>query len=86
LSGCKHYSSPNCTHPVASVYRAAVPTPRDCAGCAWYDGPARGAGDLVASVTKFTGVAKLVHIVVPDCGCPERQAKLNEMLPLKDQS
>ena len=80
---CKHLSGEDCSHGVAKVYRAAKPTPRDCAGCAWYDGPMRGAGDVVTQVTRFTGIEKLVKTVVPDCGCPERAAELNEALPFK---
>ncbi|MDA8959083.1 hypothetical protein N9F11_01545 [Akkermansiaceae bacterium] len=32
-------------------------------------------------MTKATGIDKLVHAVVEDCGCDERQAKLNELFP-----
>lgn len=46
-----------------------------CRQCPEYDGPPRGAGDLVAAVTKAVGIQ-------PCGGCKERQKKLNAMLPL----
>ena len=41
----------------------------------------KGLGDKIAEVTKATGIDKLVHAVVEDCGCDERRAKLNAMFP-----
>ena len=42
----------------------------------------KGLGDVVESITKATGIDKLVHKVVgEDCGCDERKAKLNQMFP-----
>ena len=41
----------------------------------------KGLGDKIAKLTKATGIDKLVHKVVEDCGCDERQKKLNEMFP-----
>ena len=32
-------------------------------------------------MTKATGIDKLVHSVVEDCGCEERQKKLNALFP-----
>jgi len=32
-------------------------------------------------LTKATGIDKLVHSVVEDCGCEERQKKLNALFP-----
>lgn len=41
-----------------------------------------GLGDLVAKVTEVTGIKKIVEEVVgEDCGCQERQRKLNAMFP-----
>lgn len=37
----------------------------------------KGAGDLVAAVTKATGIDKIAKWLNPDCGCDERQAWLN---------
>jgi hypothetical protein len=41
----------------------------------------KGLGDQIAKLTKATGIDKLVHAVVEDCGCDERRAKLNAMFP-----
>ena len=41
----------------------------------------KGLGDKIAKLTKATGIDKLVHKVVEDCGCDDRQKKLNEMFP-----
>lgn len=48
-----------------------------------------GLGDLVAKVTEVTGIKSVVEAVAgEDCGCAQRQQKLNEMFPFntpKDQ-
>ena len=41
----------------------------------------KGLGDRVANFTKKTGIDKLVHAVVEDCGCEEWQKKLNALFP-----
>ena len=41
----------------------------------------KGLGDRIAKLTKATGIDKLVHSVVEDCGCEERQKKLNALFP-----
>lgn len=44
----------------------------------------RGFGDTVAKFTEATGVDKLVHFIAgEDCGCKERQEKLNKVFPYK---
>jgi hypothetical protein len=41
-----------------------------------------GLGDLVAKVTEVTGIKAVVKAVVgDDCGCAERQKKMNDMFP-----
>ena len=58
------------------------PTESDCASCEWYEGPMRGAGDLVAKAAKVTGINKAVQkITKGDCGCGKRRAKLNDAIP-----
>src|SRR5690606_8663599 len=44
-----------------------------------------GVGSSIAKATKATGIDKLVQIFVDgkDCGCEEREAKLNKLLPYK---
>ena len=44
----------------------------------------RGFGDTVAKFTEATGVDKVVHFIAgEDCGCKERQEKLNKLFPYK---
>ena len=51
-------------------------------GPAWKPGDKpRGLGDVIATVTHFTGVAAVVHAINPDCGCGKRQEFLNNKLP-----
>ena len=44
-------------------------------------------GDLIATITKYTGIKWLVNKIVIDflgyksCGCDKRQEKLNKMFP-----
>tara|TARA_R110002110_G_scaffold37253_5_gene123249 strand:+ start:11138 stop:11734 length:597 start_codon:yes stop_codon:yes gene_type:complete len=49
----------------------------------------RGLGDTFAKITKATGVKKVVDTVFnainKDCGCTERQSKLNKMFPYKKE-
>tara|TARA_R110000824_G_scaffold198743_7_gene382781 strand:+ start:3330 stop:3842 length:513 start_codon:yes stop_codon:yes gene_type:complete len=48
----------------------------------------RGIGDTIAKITKATGIKKAVDTVFnaigKDCGCTERQGKLNRMFPYKN--
>lgn len=44
----------------------------------------RGFGDTVAKFTEATGIDKVVHFIAgEDCGCKERQEKLNKLFPYK---
>jgi len=49
----------------------------------------RGLGDTVAKITKATGIKKLTNTVFgalkKDCGCRERQSKLNKLFPYKKE-
>ena len=45
-----------------------------------------GLGDLVAKVTEVTGIKAVVEAVAgKDCGCAQRQAKLNEIFPFNNE-
>ena len=45
---------------------------------------AEGLGDTIAQITKATGIDKLVKFIAgEDCGCDERQEKLNELFPYR---
>lgn len=42
----------------------------------------KGLGDTIAKVTEATGIDKVVKAVAgEDCGCKERQEKLNDLFP-----
>lgn len=43
----------------------------------------KGLGDTIAKITKATGIDKVVDAIVEECGCKERQEKLNKMFPYK---
>lgn len=44
----------------------------------------RGLGDQIEKFTKATGIKKLVHWAFgDDCGCRQRQEKLNRLFPRK---
>lgn len=50
--------------------------------------PMRGLGDLVDAVTTATGIKGAVKAVaaavgVSDCGCAQRQQRLNELMPFR---
>lgn len=47
---------------------------RACAVCEEYDGPSRGAGDVVHNVAAAVGIK-------PCGGCKKRQAALNRVVP-----
>ena len=38
-----------------------------------------GLGDVVESITKATGIKKVVEAITDDCGCDERKEKLNKI-------
>jgi len=45
-----------------------------------------GLGDLVAKVTEVTGIKAVVKAIAgEDCGCAQRQAKLNEIFPFNNE-
>lgn len=44
----------------------------------------KGFGDTVAKFTEATGIDKVVHFIAgEDCGCKERQEKLNKLFPYR---
>lgn len=72
---CRFDSDGFC-HNVAANRRDRVNTPSAgrCSSCPHYEGPARGLGDVVASVTKSVGIS-------PCGGCQKRREMLNEIAP-----
>lgn len=48
--------------------------------------PSEGLGDTIAKITKATKIDKLVKFIAgEDCGCDERQKKLNQMFQYRKQ-
>jgi hypothetical protein len=49
--------------------------------------PARGLGDTIEQITEATGIKKVVEVFSKatglDCGCEERKAKLNNLIPYR---
>lgn len=74
-----------CTNGLVLPVVGPNPSEGVCRLCDHYDGPPRGAGDVVAIVTAFTGVDRAVkRMVGGDCGgCAARRAALNAAIPLK---
>ena len=70
----------------AAVERTGpMPSPGVCSLCDDYDGPPRGAGDVVHAIARATGIAKVVEKVAGGgCGCGKRRAALNAAIPLAD--
>lgn len=74
-----------CTDAQAVARYGDSPSDGVCRICDRYDGPARGAGDVVHSIAKATGIATIVRKVSGgDCGCSKRRAALNAAIPLAD--
>ena len=48
-----------------------------------YETKSKGLGDTVAKITNATGIAKIVKIITPNCGCDKRQEWLNKTVPYK---
>jgi hypothetical protein len=71
---CIHLKLRQCTCAKAPTFNRAVP-PMVCAQCKHYEGPVRGAGDVVHAVTTATGIARVVG---PCGGCAERRVALNK--------
>jgi hypothetical protein len=76
-----------CTHGLALPLYGDRPSKGVCGVCAHYDGPARGAGDIVERVARCTGIkaaAKVVErLTGKPCGCDARRAALNSEIPFK---
>jgi hypothetical protein len=81
---CRHHVGGECTNSLVLPVVGPHPSDGICRHCDHYDGPPRGAGDVVAIVTAFTGIDRAVKATVgKNCGCAERRAALNRALPLK---
>lgn len=49
-----------------------------------------GLGDVIAGITEFTGIKKVVNTIAKktgkDCGCKKRQEMLNKRFPMLGKS
>lgn len=74
-----------CTDAQAVAQFGDSPSPGVCGICSRYDGPPRGAGDVIHAVARVTGVATVIHKVFGgDCNCDKRRQALNRAIPLTD--
>ena len=77
---CRFLINGRCLHKEAVKEYGEDPSRAVCVqACSHYDGPSRGAGDLVAKAIKAATAGKLK----PCGGCQERQRALNKKLPAK---
>lgn len=85
---CRNHKAGECVHPEAVAAYGSRPSAGICGICPHYDGPPRGAGDIVHSVAVATGIAAAAAFIErktgKPCGCAERRAALNASLPLTD--
>lgn len=84
---CKHHVAGRCTNPIALPIYGDNPSRGVCRICAHYEGPARGAGDVVEQVARLTGMKAVVKAVEratgKPCGCSDRRRALNQDFPFK---
>jgi len=75
---CDHHIDDRCT---LGLFGGA-PSPGCCAICPRYEGPIRGAGDVVHVTLSVLGIARAMEFVfTEDCGsCGQRRAALNAMM------
>ena len=78
---CLPYTSKRATRSIHSPRRRASAATNYTPQSDVSENKSKGLGDQIAKLTKATGIDKLVHAVVEDCGCDERRAKLNAMFP-----
>lgn len=85
---CKHWSE--CGLPSGGCCAKGLYGGRPSAGiclrhCDDYEGPPRGAGDVLATVTKLTGIQAVTKaaskLTGKPCGCAKRRRKMNAAMP-----
>jgi len=69
---CRHAPAGECTHSLALPLYGPRPSAGVCGRCEHYDGPPRGLGDVIATVTHFAGIR-------PCEPCQRRREALNEI-------
>lgn len=76
MLACDHWQQARC----AKGLHDGEPTVEQCFACDQYEGPARGAGDVVAKAIDAVTFGK-----VKKCGgCNKRQVKLNAVVPFTE--
>ena len=87
MRDCRHMLEGRCTNGLALPLYGDRPSRGVCGLCPHYDGPPRGAGDVVERVARLTGVKAVVRIVEEatgrKCGCDARRAAMNRTIPFK---
>lgn len=88
---CKYFK-PSQKKTCTEGHYQGSPSVLDCLECPHYDGPSRGAGDVIARVIetlrkvsiKENQDDKVIHKNTCS-GCAKRRAKLNKLFPKKDR-
>lgn len=84
-TSCIYFQNPRCLNAMSDATFLKDVDENICSQCSHYSGRARGAGDVLHSITTATGISKVVKAIVgDDCGCQKRRAALNAMLPTTD--
>jgi hypothetical protein len=79
---CRNMSDGRCTLDLFG----GVPSLGVCSVCDKYDGPPRGAGDVIHAIASATGIEAVVNRIAGDgCGCAARRAALNAAVPFSDE-
>lgn len=87
MNECKFRIENVCSNERAGVAFNTRPSSGVCRICDQYDGPPRGAGDVIHAITTATGIAKAVDTVTGGCGgCARRRAALNAAVPFTDEA
>jgi hypothetical protein len=91
MSGCVHIESGRCGNRGAIDAFGTRPSSGVCRICDHYDGPPRGAGDIVHTVAVALRIDAAADFVaqslgLPDCGCAQRRADINAAVPFDDGS
>lgn len=87
MSHCDFKIKSTCTNSRAGVAFNTRPSLGVCRICEHYEGPPRGAGDIIHAVTTTTGIARAADWMTGGkCGgCAARRAALNAAMPFTDE-
>ena len=91
VTACVHHVGGACMNALALPLYGTRPSSGVCRICDHYDGPPRGAGDIVHTVAVALRIDAAADFVaqslgLPDCGCAQRRADLNAAVPFDDGS